>query len=219
MKVEDLCRALEQIAIREKHFLHILPGTEMECVFGMGGVLFGDKRSHDAFQEALFCVTWRSHQLLRATMRFNSHKLTDITSPLQMFTLRYAAFQLFYNRISSVYLDFRIFLFIVICCGASGFSSLVRRMSGNFRPPRSPNIIWPSQSSFHIPLVGMNECVLAVYCLLCFCCLGGGPGIGLITHPGRPSMALCGQKVCVIHSLIPSPDRSWLCKARAAWVT
>ena len=60
----------------------------------------------------------------------------------------------------------------------------------------------------------MTECVLGVYYLSCLCCLGGGPGIGLITHPGRPSMFLCGQKsMYVIHSLIPSPDRSWLCKA------
>ena len=101
----------------------------------------------------------------------------------------------------------------------SGFSSPVRQMSGDFRPPRSPNIIWPSSSSFHIRLVGMTECVLSVYCLSWLCCLGGGPGIGLITHPGRPSMSLCGQKsIYVIHSLIPSPDRSWLCKARVAWV-
>ena len=28
-----------------------------------------------------------------------------------------------------------------------GFSSPVRQMSGSFRPPRSPNIIWPSFSS------------------------------------------------------------------------
>ena len=28
-----------------------------------------------------------------------------------------------------------------------GFSSPVRQMSGGFRPPRSPNIIWPSLSS------------------------------------------------------------------------
>ena len=74
-----------------------------------------------------------------------------------------------------------------------GFSSPVRLMSGNFRPPRSPNIIWPSSSSFHIRLVGITECVFGVYCLSCLCCLGGGPGIGLITHPGRPSMLLCGQ--------------------------
>ena len=100
-----------------------------------------------------------------------------------------------------------------------GFSSPVRQMSGTFRPPRSPALIWPSYSSFHIRLVGMTECVLGVYCLSCLCCLGGSPGIGLITHPGRPSMSLYGQKsMYVIHSLIPSPDRSWLCKARAAWV-
>ena len=100
-----------------------------------------------------------------------------------------------------------------------GFSSPARQMSGNFRPPMSPNIIWPSSSSFHIRLVGMTECVLGVYCLSCLCCPGGGPGIGLITNPGRPSMSLCGQKIIyVIHSLNPSPDRSWLCKARGAWV-
>ena len=87
-----------------------------------------------------------------------------------------------------------------------GFSSPVRQMSGSFRPTRSPNIIWPSSSSFHLRLVGMTECVLGVYCLSCLCCFGGGPGIGLITHPGRPSMSLCGQKsTYVIHSLIPSP--------------
>ena len=101
-----------------------------------------------------------------------------------------------------------------------GFSSPIRQMSGNFRPTRSPNIIWPPYSSFHIRLVGMNGCVLGVYCLSCLCCLGGGPGIGLITHPGRPSISVCGQKsMSVIHSLIPSPDSSWFCEARAAWVT
>ena len=31
-----------------------------------------------------------------------------------------------------------------------GFSSLVRQMSGSSRPPRSPNIIWPSLSSIII---------------------------------------------------------------------
>ena len=104
--------------------------------------------------------------------------------------------------------------------GFLGFFSPVRQMSGNFRPPRSPNFIRPSSSSFHIRLVGMTECVFGVYCLSCLCRLGGGPGIGLITHPGRPSMSLCVQKsMYVIHSLIPSPDRSLLCKARVAWVT
>ena len=36
---------------------------------------------------------------------------------------------------------------------------------------------------YHIRLVRMNEC-----------CLGGGPGIELITHLRRPSMSLCGHK-------------------------
>ena len=34
----------------------------------------------------------------------------------------------------------------------SGFSSPVRQISGSFRPPRSPNIIWPSLSSIIISL-------------------------------------------------------------------
>ena len=87
-----------------------------------------------------------------------------------------------------------------------GFSSPVRQISGNFRPPRSPNIIWPSYSSFHIRLDGMTGCVLGVYCLSCLCCLGGGSGIGLITHPGRPSMSMCGQKsMYVIQNKFPLP--------------
>ena len=101
-----------------------------------------------------------------------------------------------------------------------GFSSPVRQMSGNFRPTSSPNIICSPSSSFYIRLVGMNGCVLGVYCLSCLCCLGGGPGIVLITHPGEALHVIVWSKsMYVIHSLIPSPDRSWLCKARAAWVT
>ena len=76
-----------------------------------------------------------------------------------------------------------------------GFSSHVRQMSGNFRPPRSPNIIWPSQSSFHIRLVGMTECVLGVYSLSCLCCLGGGPGIGLILIRGGTPCPCVVKKV------------------------
>ena len=75
-----------------------------------------------------------------------------------------------------------------------GFSSPVKQMSGNFRPTRSPNILCPPQSSFNIRFVGMNECVPGVYRLSCLSCLGGGPGIELIPHPGRSSMSLCGQK-------------------------
>ena len=95
--------------------------------------------------------------------------------------------------------------------------------SGPGFDPRSGQVSWVRFfRGFSSPLtqVGMTECVLGVYCLSCLCCLGGGPGIELLTHPGRPSMSLCGQKsMYVIYSLIPSPDRSWLCKVRAAWVT
>ena len=87
-----------------------------------------------------------------------------------------------------------------------GFSSLVIQMSGNFKLPRSPNIIWPSSSSFHISLVGMTECVFGVYCLSCSCCLSGDSGIKLIPHQGKPFMSFCGQKsMYMIHSLIPFP--------------
>ena len=42
------------------------------------------------------------------------------------------------------------------------------------------------------------------------------PALSLSLIRERPSMSLCGQKgMCVIQSLIPSPDRSWLCRPRA----
>ena len=86
--------------------------------------------------------------------------------------------------------------------------------------PQGPQISFgPQISSFHIRLATMIGCVDGVYRLSCLCFLGVGPGIELIPHPGRTSMSLCGQKSrYVIQSLIPSPDRSWLCKARVAWV-
>ena len=94
---------------------------------------------------------------------------------------------------------------------SSGFSSPVRQMSqGRFRPTRSPQ--------YHL---AVNGCVNDVYRLSCSCCLGDGPGIGLIPHPGRPPCPCVVKKVCrpCDPNLISSPDRSWLCKARVAWVT
>ena len=67
-----------------------------------------------------------------------------------------------------------------------GFSSPVRQMSGSFRPITSLNIIWPSKSSFHIRLVRINGYMDGVYRLSCLCCLGGNPGIELISHPDDP---------------------------------
>ena len=67
-----------------------------------------------------------------------------------------------------------------------------------------------------------NDLVCALclgYRLLCFCCIGGGPGIELNPHPGRPSSGLVWSKMYLIQRLIPSLDRLWLCKARVAWVT
>ena len=85
-----------------------------------------------------------------------------------------------------------------------GFSSPVRQMSGNFRPTKSPNIIWPSLSSFHLRLVGncfpnprircsyysilricsikntlLSNKFLPKSRLSCLCCLRGDPDIGL----------------------------------------
>ena len=87
----------------------------------------------------------------------------------------------------------------------SGFSSLVKQMSGIFRPTRSPNIIWPSESSFHIRLVRMNGWVDDVYRLSYSCCHGGGPGIELIPPCPWSKKYVCDPE------LIPSPDSSWLC--------
>ena len=41
----------------------------------------------------------------------------------------------------------------------------------------------------------MTECVPCVYRLSYLCCLGGGPGIELISHPGRLSMSLCDPDI------------------------
>ena len=46
----------------------------------------------------------------------------------------------------------------------------------------------------HIRLVRINGCVNGVYRFSYSCCLGGGPGIEVIPHPGRFSMSLCGRK-------------------------
>ena len=100
------------------------------------------------------------------------------------------------------------------------FCSPVRQMSENFRPTKVPEyhlaaIIIISYS----PCRNGRVCALWVSSFM-FVLSRSGPGIELITHPGRPPMSLCGQKsMYVIQRLIPSPDRSWLCKARAAWVT
>ena len=52
----------------------------------------------------------------------------------------------------------------------------------------------------------MNDFVPGVYRLSLLYYLGGGTGIELITHPGRSSMNLCGQKsMFVIQNLSPSP--------------
>ena len=45
-------------------------------------------------------------------------------------------------------------------------------------------------SSFQIHLVRMNGCVNRVYHFSCSCCLGGGPGIELISHRESHPMSL-----------------------------
>ena len=52
----------------------------------------------------------------------------------------------------------------------------------------------------------MNGCVNDVYRLSCWRCVGCGPGIELIPHPGRFSMSLCGENCMdVIQSYLPLP--------------
>ena len=106
-----------------------------------------------------------------------------------------------------------------------GFSSPVRQISGSFRPPKSPNINWPSLSSFHILLVRMNGCVDGVYRLSCYVgwCVSSfmfvlsrrwprhwaDPSSGETLH-----VLVLSKKYACDPELIPSPDRSWLFKAR-----
>ena len=89
------------------------------------------------------------------------------------------------------------------------FSSPLRQMSGSLRPTRSPNIIWPSQSSFHTSLFRMNGCMNGVHRLSCSCCLGGGPGIQLVTRPGGPPCS-CVVKKVGIRSSVNSLSRQFL---------
>ena len=83
-----------------------------------------------------------------------------------------------------------------------GFSSHVRQMSGNFRPPRSPNIIWPS-SSFHLRLVRMTECMLGVsVCLVCIvfhvCAVSkAAPALGWSLIRGSVPRPCVVKKICM----------------------
>ena len=88
-----------------------------------------------------------------------------------------------------------------------GFSSPVRQMSGNFRTPRSPNIIWPSSSSFYIRLVGMTVCD---WCVLSFMFV---PSRRWPWHWADHSsgealhVLVCSKKYVCDPKLNPSPDR------------
>ena len=70
--------------------------------------------------------------------------------------------------------------------------------------------------NFIIRLVRINGCVNGVYRLSCSRCLGSGPGIELIPHPGKASMPFWSKKYVCDPKLIPSSDRSLLCKDRVA---
>ena len=95
-----------------------------------------------------------------------------------------------------------------------GFSSSVRQISGNIRPHSSSNIIWASQSSLSHPPC---ECVREWYVLSLMFVLSRRWPRHWADHS---SMSLCVQKYYVCDpQLIPSPHRSWLCKAQVAWVT
>ena len=58
----------------------------------------------------------------------------------------------------------------------------------------------------------MHECCMR---LSCSCFLGDGPGIELIPSSGEALHVLVwSKKYACDPELIPSPDRSWLCKLR-----
>ena len=62
-------------------------------------------------------------------------------------------------------------------------------------------------------------------CLVCivfhvFAVSEVAPALGWsLIQGGPPCPSVDKKSMYVIHSLIPSPDRSWLCKAQATWVT
>ena len=99
------------------------------------------------------------------------------------------------------------------------FSSPVKQTSGNFRPTRSPNIIWPS--SVHIHLVRINGCVNDCVSFSCSCCLEVVPALSWSLIRGGPPCPCVFEKVAYVYDpkLIPSPDRSRLWEARMMWVT
>ena len=80
-----------------------------------------------------------------------------------------------------------------------GFSSPVRQMSGSFMPPRSPNIIWPSLSSF---ITGAND-------LRCCCALK--PKINKQTNKNHIITAAC-KNFSSSSSYIPYALQRWACK-------
>ena len=76
------------------------------------------------------------------------------------------------------------------------FSSPVRQMSGNFRPPRSPNIIWTSSLSFHIRLVGMTVCLVCIVFHVC-AVSEVAPVLGWSLVRGGPPCPCVVKKVCM----------------------
>ena len=100
-----------------------------------------------------------------------------------------------------------------------GFSSPVRQMSGNFRPTMVPE--------YHLDAIIIISYSLCWHDWVCAWCVSSfmfvlsrrWPWCWADRSSGETLHVLVWSKsMHVIQRLIPSPDRSWLCKARAAWV-
>ena len=80
-----------------------------------------------------------------------------------------------------------------------GFSSPVRQMIGNFRPPRSPNIIWPSRRDHHSIFALLGWLSVCLVCIVFHVCAVSVvvPSLSWSLIRGGPSGLCVVKKVCM----------------------
>ena len=85
--------------------------------------------------------------------------------------------------------------------------------------PQGPRISFGRRHHHSIfALLGwLSVCLVCIVCHVC-AVSEVAPALGWsLIRRGPPCPCVVKKSMYVIHSLIPSPDRSWLCKARVAW--
>ena len=100
-----------------------------------------------------------------------------------------------------------------------GFSAPVRRQET--LGPQGPRISFGRRNhhSIFALLVWLSVCLVCIVFHV-YAVSDVAPALGWsLIRGGPPCPCVVKKSMYVIHSLIPSTDRSWLCKARAAWVT